>query len=74
MQASKDLFYLALAASGNENQKRKNPDSVVEYRSDGYHLLGVESVKIRMNAFKEVRDFANMRTYAEPHQERRLYV
>ena len=74
MQASENLFYSALAASGNEKQKRKNPDSVLEYESDGDHLLGAESVKIRMNAFKEVRDFANMRTYAEPHNERRLYV
>ena len=74
MQASEDLFYSAMAASGNEHQKRKNPDSSVDYESDGDHLLGAESVKIRMNAFKEVRDFANMRTYSEPHQERRLYV
>ena len=35
MQASEDLFYSALVASGNENQKRTNPDSAVEYESDG---------------------------------------
>ena len=51
MQASEDLFYSALAASGNEHHKRKNPGSEVEYESDGDYLLGAESVKIRMNAF-----------------------
>ena len=74
MQAAENLFYSAMAVSGSENQKRKNPDSLVEYESDGDHLLGAESVKIRMNAFKEARDIVNVRTRKEPHEERRLYV
>ena len=49
MRAKEEVFMSSLALTGAEHKRRRNPDSNEECESDGDHVLGFESVKIRMN-------------------------
>ena len=75
-QDAEEQFVSRLALTGAEKKKRNKPNSEAEYESDGDHLLGFESVKIRKEALDNDRKLGGIKMRRQPTyaEERDFFI
>ena len=76
LQDAEKQFVSRLALTGAEKKKRNKPNSEAEYESNGDHLLGFKSVKIRKDALDNARTMGGIKMRRQPTyaEERSIFI